>query len=48
MKSLNNTKSINGNYFDKETIKCLLKSEEDIENERTRRLSDVIKEFEEK
>lgn len=48
MKSLNDTKIINKDYFDEETIKCLLKSEKDIENGRTRKMADVIKEFERK
>lgn len=33
------------NIFDKETVKSLLKSEEDIEKGRTRKAEDVIKEF---
>lgn len=36
------------NIFDEETINCLLKSEEDIEKGRTRKATEVIKEFEEK
>lgn len=41
--------SINGNgTFDKETIKRLLKSEEDIEKGRTRNAKEVIKELKEK
>lgn len=36
------------NIFDEETISCLLKSEEDIKNGRTRKATEVIKEFEEK
>lgn len=35
------------NIFDEETIKCLLKSEEDIENGRTRKATEVIKELRE-
>lgn len=35
------------NIFDGETIKCLLKSEEDIENGRTRKATEVIKELRE-
>ncbi len=53
MKQVINVKAIkkesnNKNYFDKETINCLLKSEDDIENGRTRKMADVVKEFEEK
>ncbi len=33
------------NIFDRETVKRLLKSEEDIEKGRTRKAEDVIKEF---
>lgn len=36
------------NIFDRETVKSLLKSEEDIEKGRTRKATDVIKEFKEK
>lgn len=36
------------NIFDKETIKSLMKSEEDIEKGRTRKGAEVIKEFKEK
>lgn len=36
------------NIFDEETVESLLKSEEDIENGRTRNALEVIKEFEEK
>lgn len=36
------------NIFDEETVNCLLKSEEDIEKGRTRKATEVIKEFEEK
>ena len=36
------------NIFDEETIKSLMKSEEDIENGRTRKATEVIKEFKEK
>lgn len=36
------------NIFDRETIESLLKSEEDIENGRTRKATEVIKEFKEK
>ena len=35
-------------FFDEETVERLLKSEEDIENGRTRNALEVIKEFEEK
>lgn len=35
-------------YFNKETLKHLLKSEEDIENGRTRDAREVIKEMQEK
>ena len=34
--------------FDRETINCLLKSEEDIENGRTRKAAEVMKEIKEK
>lgn len=34
--------------FDNKTIKSLVKSEEDIENGRTRKATEVIKEFEKK
>lgn len=36
------------NIFDSETIKKLLKAEEDIENGRTRKAAEVIKELQEK
>lgn len=36
------------NIFDEETVKSLLRSEEDIEKGRTRKAADVIKELEEK
>lgn len=36
------------NIFDEKTVKSLLKSEEDIEEGRTKKAKDVIKEFEEK
>ena len=36
------------NIFDKETIKCLLKSEDDVKNGRTRKATEVIREFKEK
>lgn len=36
------------NIFDNETIESLLKSEDDIEQGRTRKASEVIKEFKEK
>ena len=36
------------NILDEESIRCLLKSEEDIENGRTRKAAEVIKEFKEK
>ena len=36
------------NILDKETVKSLLKSEEDIEKGRTRKAKDVINEFKEK
>ena len=36
------------NIFDKETVNKLLKSEEDIEKGRTRKATEVIKEFREK
>lgn len=36
------------NIFDEETVKSLIKSEEDIENGRTKKAATVIKEFEEK
>lgn len=36
------------NIFDDETVKSLMKSEEDIENGRTRKATEVIKEFEAK
>lgn len=36
------------NIFDRETVKSLLKSEEDIEKGRTRKATDVINEFKEK
>lgn len=36
------------NIFDEETIKALSKSEDDINNGRTRKATEVIKEFEEK
>ncbi len=36
------------NIFDKETVYKLLKSEEDIEKGRTRKATDVVKEFREK
>lgn len=36
------------NIFDSETVEKLLKSEEDIEKGRTRRATEVIKEFQEK
>ncbi len=35
------------NFFDKETVNKLLKSEEDIENGRTRKASEVIEELKE-
>lgn len=35
------------NIFDEETVKCLLKSEEDIENGRTRKATEVFKELRE-
>ena len=42
-------KNINqNNIFDKETIDKLLKSEEDIEKGKTRKATEVIKEFREK
>lgn len=36
------------NIFDKETVNKLLKSEEDIEKGKTRKATDVVKEFREK
>lgn len=36
------------NIFDEETVKSLMKSEEDIEKGRTRKATEVIKEFKEK
>lgn len=36
------------NIFDEETVKSLLKSEEDIEKGKTRKATEVIKEFKEK
>lgn len=36
------------NFFNEETINSLIKSEEDIENGRTRKATEVVKEFEEK
>lgn len=40
-----NMEEYRNNIFDKETVKKLLKSEEDIEKGRTRKASEVIKEL---
>lgn len=40
-----NMEEYTNNIFDKETVKKLLKSEEDIEKGRTRKASEVIKEL---
>ncbi len=52
MKQVKNVKQINeedtmakDSIFNEETIKCLLKSEEDIENNRTRGAREVIEEL---
>ena len=43
-----NMEEYRNNIFDKETIRKLLKSEEDIEKGRTRKATEVIKELREK
>ena len=49
IKQLENKNSIIAeNFFDKETLKGLLKSEEDIEKGRIRKAVQVLKEFEKK
>ena len=45
---MNIDKENNNNILDKETINSLLKSEDDIENNRTRNGAEVIKELREK
>lgn len=40
--------NIKENVFDEETIKCLLKSEEDIQEGKTRKAAEVFEEFKEK
>lgn len=40
--------SIKNNIFDEETVKCLLKSEEDIKEGRTKNATEVFEEFKEK
>ena len=47
MKKLNQRLS-NEEIFDEETIRCLMKSEEDIENGRTRKATEVFEELKEK
>ena len=46
--TLMNMEEYRNNIFDKETVRKLLKSEEDIEKGRTRKASEVIKELREK
>ena len=43
-----NRKNCKNSIFDKKTVKCLLKSEEDIKAGRTRKAKEVIKELKEK
>lgn len=43
--SVTNVQGYKNNIFDNETVKKLLKSEEDIENGKTRNAVDVIKEL---
>ena len=43
--TLMNMEEYRNNIFDKETVRKLLKSEEDIEKGRTRKASEVIKEL---
>lgn len=43
--SVTNVQEYKNNIFDNETVKKLLKSEEDIENGKTRNAVDVIKEL---
>ena len=47
MKKLNQ-RLLNEEIFDEETIRCLMKSEEDIENGRTRKATEVFEELKEK